>query len=456
MAHGSLSEVSSLSANHDIKFYIDDRFKGRIGVTRQIIEGFGYSIAELESCDLVLLDLRGDSANSNQRVASITGAQKPVVAIVDDESTPLVSLTAGVRLVSCATLNYELIVEAIEHLSSGSPSQIEGLVGHSNHINELKHHIRMLANCDSSVLITGESGTGKELVAQAIHQLSSRSGEPFVGLNCAAIPAELLESELFGHHRGAFTSAHKDRIGRFEAANNGTLFLDEIGDMPLQMQAKLLRVLQEGCYEPVGSCTPVKVNVRIVAATHRDLEAMVASNTFRQDLYFRLNVIPLHIEPLRERTEDIWPILQHIGTNLRGQGLKLAKLDKATRIAMTKYRWPGNVRELANFYERLAVLAGGRTVSHDILPTQISSLIELEPEPSDSSLVKEACSNTPILSYDEPFDLKSYLEEVERNYIQQALDQSDGVVSNAAKRLGLRRTTLIEKMRKYSMMRVSA
>jgi formate hydrogenlyase transcriptional activator len=293
-----------------------------------------------------------------------------------------------------------------------------------------------VAPTDSSVLILGETGTGKELVARAIHNLSSRRERAFVKLNCAAIPLGLLESELFGHEKGAFTGAIAQKVGRFELANRGTLFLDEVGDIPLELQAKLLRVLQEQEFERLGSNRTHKVDVRLIAATHRDLAGMVKQGTFREDLYYRLKVFPINVPALRERTEDI-PKLVWYFTALHGRRMnkRIDQIPSETMDAFVRYGWPGNVRELQNFIERAVILS-----PHDVLRAPTS---ELEP------LAAHKASTAPITG----------LQEVEREHILRALEASNWVVggrSGAAERLGMKRTSLVYRMRKLRISRTAA
>jgi sigma-54 dependent transcriptional regulator, flagellar regulatory protein len=243
-------------------------------------------------------------------------------------------------------------------------------VGESIAMRSVQRLIELVAAVDSTVLILGETGTGKELVARHIHELSTRASGPFVAVNCGAIPTELIESELFGHEKGAFTGALTRRIGRFEFAAGGTLFLDEIGDMSLQMQVKLLRVLQERSFERVGNTTMIRSDARIVAATHRDLEAAVRDEQFREDLYYRLNVFPLPIAPLRERLSDLPLLIRHVLQRLGPSEAAAVRLSEEAMQCLMQYRWPGNIRELSNLLERLTVLHGGRTVQLKDLPEQ--------------------------------------------------------------------------------------
>ena len=316
------------------------------------------------------------------------------------------------------------------------------ITGQSVSIREVRKLIEQVADFDTSVLITGESGTGKELVARTIHDLSPRADKPFVPVNCGAIPAELLESELFGHKKGAFTGAISDRVGRFELAEGGTLFLDEIGDMSLQMQVKLLRVLQERCFERVGSNKSKRCDVRIIAATHRNLKSAVDEGAFREDLFYRLNVFPIEMPPLKKRATDLPALfsellLQHQDTS---EDAELRVSPEALR-ALAAYDWPGNIRELSNLVERLAIL-------------KPSGVIELSDLPAKYQAARS--SDQPVLTAApagdiQPADLKAHLQAVERDLIQQAMDASDGVVAKAARLLSLRRTTLVEKLGKYDL-----
>jgi formate hydrogenlyase transcriptional activator len=307
------------------------------------------------------------------------------------------------------------------------------IVGESPALKTALHLVSIVAPTDSSVLILGETGTGKELIARAIHNLSSRRERAFVKLNCAAIPLGLLESELFGHEKGAFTGAIAQKTGRFELADKGTLFLDEVGDIPLELQAKLLRVLQEQEFERLGSNRTRKVDVRLIAATHRDLSAMVKQTTFREDLYYRLKVFPIHVPALRQRTEDIPKLVCHfIELYARRMNKKIDTIPPETMEALVQYRWPGNVRELRNFIERAVILS-----PHTVLRAPTSEL---------ESINTSARSNLPMSS----------LEELERDHIVRALESSNWVVggrNGAAERLGMKRTSLVYKMRKFRISR---
>ena len=373
--------------------------------------------------------------------------------------------------------------------------------GTSRAMRDVHRLIEQVAPFDSNVLILGESGTGKEMAARHIHELSGRADQPFVPVNCGAIPAELLESELFGHEKGAFTGALSTRLGRFEFAEGGTLFLDEIGDMSLQMQVKLLRVLQERSFERVGSNRTIRCDVRIIAATHRDLEAAISDGRFREDLYYRLNVFPVQMPPLRERLEDLPVLIDFLidrQTQIAGKRVRLAA-DALECLARNP--WPGNVRELANLLERLTILFPGHQVAADDLParyrgTAASSRAggnvqivvpreaprELAPREfvqrelplpeaaqlgaarrdagrdDDDLIVAASCAADVAADYllesalpSGGLDLKDHLNAIELGLIRQALEEADGTVAEAARLLRMRRTTLVEKLRKYRL-----
>jgi sigma-54 specific flagellar transcriptional regulator A len=331
--------------------------------------------------------------------------------------------------------------------------------------------IRQVAPHDTTVLLRGESGTGKEMAARTIHEASSRRNGPFVAINCGAIPSELLESELFGHEKGAFTGAIATRKGRFELAEGGTLFLDEIGDMSLPMQVKLLRVLQERVYEKVGSNVTQKCDVRIIAATHRNLEQAIGpGGTFREDLYYRLNVFPIELPALRERVEDLPLLVFDLGARLARRGLQAPVLSEDAMSALGRHGWPGNVRELANLVELLAVLHQNGTVRANDLPGRYRNDGECataSPMPIVEALIASAIPALPIVAAcefvdtsailaEDGVDLREHLANIEISLIRQAMELSGGVVAQAAKLLRLQRTTLVEKLRKYDLADVGA
>ena len=371
------------------------------------------------------------------------------------------------------------------------------LVGAGSAIANLRSLVAQVAPKMASVLLQGESGTGKEVVARAIHDCSTRSRAPFVAVNCGAIPAELLESELFGHEKGAFTGAVAARKGRFELAEGGTLFLDEIGDMPFDMQVKLLRVLQERTFERVGGTKVQKANVRIVAATHQNLEGKVESGDFRMDLYYRLNVFPIDVPPLRDRPEDIPLLAQRFIDIQQEQSDEAISLSRDALTQLCQCEWQGNIRELGNLIERLTILYPGEVVDTQKLPGRYAAsqadwvqtsrhdpeavakfIDDLFKGMDDSAQEKVAVLPTPVDNNAEDLsglfatadqlppvtphvvdftigdiDLKQHLAEIEKDLIFAALEHSDWVNAQAAKRLNLQRTTLVEKMRKYDISR---
>lgn len=343
-------------------------------------------------------------------------------------------------------------------LSQRPVDLFRSLVGSSRAIQDVRKMIQQVAESDANVLILGESGTGKEVVARNLHYHSSRREGPFVPVNCGAIPGDLLESELFGHQKGAFTGAISDREGRFAMAEGGTLFLDEIGDMSLQMQVKILRVLQERTFERVGSNKSITTNVRIIAATHRNLEEAIKAGEFREDLFYRLNVFPIEMPPLRERVEDIPLLVNELVRRIEHEKRGSVRLSPGAIYSLCQYSWPGNVRELANLVERMAILHPYGVVDAGDLPEKFQS-----DEGDIPEQVVDALVGSPVTSDDlDPrlpragLNLKEHLSHLEISYIKQALTDSGGVVAHAAKRLGMRRTTLVEKLRKYGLQRHSS
>lgn len=333
------------------------------------------------------------------------------------------------------------------------------LVGTSRHIQHVRELIMQVADKDVSVMIEGESGTGKEVVARNLHYHSHRRNKPFVPVNCGAIPAELLESELFGHEKGAFTGAINSRPGRFELAEGGTLFLDEIGDMPLNMQVKILRVLQEHTFERVGSNKTLHANVRVIAATHKHLENMIEEGTFREDLYYRLNVFPIGMPSLRERVEDLPLLLNELISRLENEKRGSIRFNSAAIMSLCRHEWHGNVRELANLVERLAILHPYGVIGVTELPKKFRHVDEGD-EQYTPPVIADVTQTEGLAGVDSPallpvngLDLREYLQELECSLIQQALDDANGVVARAAEKLNIRRTTLVEKMRKYNLTR---
>ena len=387
------------------------------------------------------------------------------------------------------------VLNQAQNVRSGHPTQPGSHrfrpSGNSKAMRAVHRLIEQVAPFDTNVLILGESGTGKEMVARHIHELSGRAAHPFVPVNCGAIPADLLESELFGHEKGAFTGALSTRLGRFEFAEGGTLFLDEIGDMSLQMQVKLLRVLQERTFERVGSNKTMRCNVRIIAATHRDLDAAIIAGRFREDLYYRLNVFPLQMPPLRDRLDDLPILIEHLIQRQGPSAGRPIQLDQSAMMCLSRNRWPGNVRELANLLERLAILFPSQTIAATDLPERYRNAggvgwlgseirIDARPAPLDAPApAREAaaqpaaeaqfeseCVSEPDTARESDavvyemldtalprggIDLKDHMSAIEIGLIRKALEEADGTVAGAARLLRIRRTTLVEKLRKYRL-----
>ena len=334
------------------------------------------------------------------------------------------------------------------------------LVGTSRSIVQVRELMAQVADKDVNVLITGESGTGKEVVARNLHYNSHRRHKPFVPVNCGAIPQELLESELFGHEKGAFTGAITSRPGRFELAEGGTIFLDEIGDMPLHMQVKLLRVLQERTFERVGGAKTYQADVRVIAATHQNLEEHITEGKFREDLYYRINVFPIEMPPLRERTEDIPLLLNELVARIENEKRGSIRFNSAAIMALCRHEWPGNVRELANLVERLVITHPYGVIGVSDLPKRFRHVDDIDEDREMPLEVAETGMLPGYVSMDTPallpvngIDLKEYLSNLECNLIRQALDDCNGIVARAAEKLKIRRTTLVEKMRKYDLNR---
>ncbi|AKC87986.1 sigma-54 dependent transcriptional regulator [Pseudoxanthomonas suwonensis] len=356
-----------------------------------------------------------------------------------------------------------------EQQAGAAVAQDSGPTGNSPAVQRLRRMIGQVAPFDTTVLVLGESGTGKEVAARAIHQQSARRDGPFVAINCGAIPPDLLESELFGHEKGAFTGALSARKGRFEMAEGGTLLLDEIGDMSMPMQVKLLRVLQERSFERVGGNQTIKCNVRVVAATHRNLEDRIADGQFREDLFYRLNVFPIEMPALRERTADLPALVETIAGQLARTGRGEVRFAAEALATLAGYAWPGNVRELTNLVERLAVLNPGGLVRLEDLPARYRAHIPAGAVPAP--LVTPVVAATPATPATTPapaaaaavdpattlpeegLDLREHIARIELQLIREALERSQGVVAHAAQLLGLRRTTLVEKLRKYGIER---
>ena len=408
----------------------------------------------------------GDLADQYPTSAIITIGEWNEAASLPDE--------IGARLVGQLQLplNYQQVLDCFhkaqiyrgsltsKSTASDSAELFASLVGNSESMVQVRSSMQKVAGRDVNVMITGESGTGKEVVARNLHDHSIRKNGPFVPINCGAIPADLLESELFGHEKGAFTGAVSSRPGRFELAQGGTLFLDEIGDMPLPMQVKLLRVLQERKYERIGGSKTLEADVRVIAATHKNLEDMIVSGEFREDLYYRLNVFPIEMPPLRQRIEDLPLLLEELLERLKQQGLDSVKLHSSAIESLKKHSWPGNVRELSNLLERLAIVYPDGVVGVSELPAKFQYIDEPDPErykvtENSESGSADVLSSAPSLDLlpEGGVDLKEHLELIEKSLIEQALSRNSGVVARAAETLQIRRTTLVEKMRKFGIQR---
>jgi two-component system response regulator AtoC len=325
------------------------------------------------------------------------------------------------------------------------------LVGESPAIRRVVDMSKMVAQSDAPTLITGESGTGKEVVARLIHASSARAAKPFVAVNCGALAENLIEAELFGHERGAFTGAVKKRDGRFKAADGGVLFLDEIAELPASAQSKLLRVLQEGTFEPIGTNTSVRVDVRIVSATHRDLQERIKAGLFREDLFYRINVIEIHIPPLRDRLGDLPLLFRHFIQRHSGPAAALPVISPAAWAAMLHYGFPGNVREFSHAIERALILSGGKEIDLVHLPpSMVAAQVNARPSPPDAGLPTGNGPSNPTLGSTEPTQIRPLhvaLREFEQEYLQRALKAGQGKRNRTAAMLGISRKTLWEKLR---------
>ena len=418
-----------------------------------------------EAVLMVLDDQQKDLATALGEVRSYT-EDTPIIAVVNKDSE--VDLSREVSAGSVATVKLPVrqteLQTALQRMRiyregrqfGDRPRSVElfrNLVGSSQAVRRVRRMIEQVAATDATVLLTGESGTGKEVVARNIHFQSDRRHKPFVPVNCGAIHAELLESELFGHEKGAFTGAITARRGRFEMAEGGTLFLDEIGDMPPAMQVKLLRVIQERIFERVGSEKSIHMQVRIITATHIDLDEAIDNGSFREDLYYRLSVFPMEIPSLRQRIEDLPMLINDLISRLSNEKGHAIRFSHDALRCLSAYSWPGNVRELANLIERVLILYPGGTVDARDLPERYRKGSAWQADEMD----EEAGPPTFLLPSgslpSEGFDLKEYLEQLEYRIIQKALRESGGVVAQAAKQLKLGRTTLVEKMRKFGLSR---
>lgn len=406
-----------------------------------------------EECEVLLLGSGGD--------APALAALSPAVPVIVEAQLEEGARQAGLQ--PFAVLSpplFDSLIYSLRRLSMKpatgalASGKADGIIACGEPMLKLRELVHQVAAKSVTVMLTGPSGSGKELIARSIHRLSERSGQAFVPVNCGAIPRELLESELFGHERGAFTGAISSRAGRFEMANGGTLFLDEIGDMALEMQVKILRAIQEKCFERVGSSTSRSADVRIIAATHRDLPAMIAAGEFREDLYYRLNVFPIEVPGLAERREDIPALVADISQQLANDGVGEVELSLAALQSLQRHQWSGNVRELANLLERLAIMHSGQTVTFADLPEPYRHSGEAgwsAPHIMDHQRPAQVPASPAESFPEEGVDLKLEIRELEIRRIRESLERSGGVVTQAAKLLGLQRTTLIEKMRKYEV-----
>jgi len=445
-----------------------------------------------QDCLAVIIGMDTVAERGAELVAQLRALPQPLPVIyLSNDGLPKIAETSG----DLAWFHLELpvkqrrlsaVLNQAHNVRSGHPTQPGAHrfrpSGTSRPMRDVHRLIEQVAPFDTTVLILGESGTGKEMVARHIHELSGRASHPFVPVNCGAIPADLLESELFGHEKGAFTGALSSRMGRFEFAEGGTLFLDEIGDMSLQMQVKLLRILQERNFERVGSNRTIRCNVRIIAATHRDLETAISAGRFREDLFYRLNVFPIQMPPLRERLEDLPVLIEHL-VQRQGQGAgRQIRFDKEAMTCLARNPWPGNVRELSNLLERLTILFpdqsigaddlperyrstaatgsfGGMRIESIVSPALLEELLEAGESVSLSPGAPEDAEETELAAAAERavelphggIDLKDHLSAIEICLIRKALEEADGTVAEAARLLRMRRTTLVEKLRKYRL-----
>jgi sigma-54 specific flagellar transcriptional regulator A len=388
----------------------------------------------------------------------------PVVLMVDKSDLDVFEIVVRPPFISglCFQSDYYALSQVLDQARKHNKRErrmqtreCQPLIGASNAIERINLMIDQVADTNASVLILGDAGTGKEVIARNIHAQSARSNKPFVPLNCSASPAELLESELFGNETDKLTGAAGARQGRFGLAEGGVLFLDEIGDMPLPVQVKLLRVLQEHCYRMVGSNRPIRTDVRVIAATHLRLEELIAEGKFREDLFYRLSVFPIEVPPLRERKSDIPLLIEEMITRIEYDNRGSVRLSKKAIGMLQQYDWPGNVRELGNLIERLAIQFPHGVVDSKDLPAKYRS-----PDPADAtaSAVVDAAHQSAASDVDQlpsaGIDMKKYLSNIEISLIEQALSKTNNVVARAATMLNMRRTTLVEKMRKYEIDRV--
>jgi len=438
----------------------------------------GYSdwqkeVKSISDIQTILLGECGSDEARNEILTAIRDLEEdiPVLLLSDSDAIQEIGkldsttgILGGIVIPASHTQLNSMLQKARIYRESRRPNDdgrtstlFRSLVGNSRAIRHVRKLVEQVASSSANVLVLGESGTGKEVVARNLHYNSSRREKPFVPINCGAIPADLLESELFGHEKGAFTGAISARQGRFEMAEGGTLFLDEIGDMSLAMQVKLLRVLQERTFERVGSNKSIKSDVRIIAATHRDLEERITDGSFREDLFYRLNVFPIEMPPLRERNSDIPLLINELISRFENEKRGSVRLTPAAIISLCQYHWPGNVRELANLVERLVILHPYGVVDLADLPEKFRiqglTIPETEEDPEPGEFPVDSYRDSSNQLPKDNFDLKEHLLNLEHGLIKQALDEANGVVAHAAKRLNMRRTTLVEKLRKHGLQR---
>ena len=387
----------------------------------------------------------------------------PVVLLVDKSDFNQFEIVVQAPFISglCFQSDYYSLAQVLDQARMHNKRErrmqtreCQPLVGSSNAIERINLMIDQVADTNASVLIQGDPGTGKEVIARNIHAQSSRSAKPFVPINCGAGSPDLLASELFGHETDSLTGATSARQGRFELAEGGVLFLDEIGDMPVPVQVKLLRVLQERCYEKVGGNQSIKTDVRVIAATHHRLEELIAEGRFREDLFYRLNVFPIEVPPLRERKSDIPLLIEEMITRMEHDNRGSVRLSKKATGMLQQYDWPGNVRELANLIERLAIQFPHGVVDSKDLPAKYQAVAEVETGASMAAQGEKAGEVSARQLPGEGLDMKKYLTDIEISLIVQALSKTNNVVARAATLLNIRRTTLVEKMRKYDIERV--
>ncbi len=387
----------------------------------------------------------------------------PVVLLVDKSDFNLFEIVVQAPFISglCFQSDYYSLAQVLDQARMHNKRErrmqtreCQPLIGSSNAIERINLMIDQVADTNASVLIQGDPGTGKEVIARNIHAQSSRSAKPFVPINCGAGSPDLLASELFGHETDSLAGATSARQGRFELAEGGVLFLDEIGDMPVPVQVKLLRVLQERCYEKVGGSHSIKTDVRVIAATHHRMEELIADGRFREDLFYRLNVFPIEVPPLRERKSDIPLLIEEMITRMEHDNRGSVRLSKKATGMLQQYDWPGNVRELANLVERLTIQFPHGVVDSKDLPAKYQFVAAVEAGASMAAQGDKTSEDSTMQLPGDGFDMKKYLTDIEISLIVQALSQTNNVVARAATMLNMRRTTLVEKMRKYDIERV--